>query len=372
MIDTVKIAVPYDKRPDWLDIRRWETKRLTGGVFTATMHPSKSYKLAGIYLPRLQYVERPATKTREKTYTLNIELSLPKLHFGNNFDELTDDLFPAIINELSEKLRTVYAVPILPVQLQQAVVSRIDYSKNVIFTDRTPVSTLINSLKTANISKVYDVQHTDFRNGGLIYHIHTNSSDVVAYDKVADLKQAQVSERRSIENDNHSQLNLVEEFDKHKDVTVFRFEVRLSTRQKVRRELKAIGADDDVRFSSLFSTGISRKILLLNWQNIFNRIQVGEVVGDTASQILIAYKQSNPDMKFAEASAVTLMQLLRHELYEERAVRNVIEGLFGTAQYYRLKNKSRDPPDKSQLKDLLYIQKTLTAMKPVSVADFIQ
>lgn len=371
MIDTVKIAVPYPDRPEWFDKVR-KAAKYHNGVFTAPIYPSKSYKQAGIYLPRLQYVERPATKLLEKSFTLNIELSLPKLYFGNNFNELTDDLFLAVVNKLSKTLRTSYDVWILPSEIERAIVSRIDYSKNTVFTDRTPVSTIIDTLKTADISKVYDVQHTDFRNGGLIYHIHTNSSDIVAYDKVADLKQAKVSERRSIENDSYSQLNLLDEFEEHKNVTIFRFEVRLGNRQKIRKELKAISADDDLHFYHLFSTDISRKILLLHWQNIFNRIQVSETVTNTAMQILVSYKQSSPDMKFAEASALTLMRLLRQELHEERAVRNIIEGLFGTAQYYRLRNRSRDPPDKSQLKDLLYIEKTLTAMTPVSVTNFIQ
>lgn len=370
MIDTVKIAVLYPERPQWFDKVRKSVK-YTNGVFTATIYPSKSYKQVGIYLPRLQYVERPATKLQTKSLTLNIELSLPKLYFGNNFNELTDDHFSAVVCKLSETLYTAYDVRVLPLEIEQALVSRIDYSKNTIFTDRTPVSTIINTIKTADISKVYDVQKTDFRNGGLIYHIHTNSSDVVAYDKVADLKQAKVSERRSIENDSYAQLNLIDEFEEHTNVTVFRFEVRLSNRRKIRKELKTISVADDLHFRHLFSTDISRKILLLHWQNIFNGIQISETVANTATQILVVYKQDNPDMKFAEASALTLMQLLRQEAKEERAVRNIIEGLFGTAQYYRLRNKSRDPPDKSQLKDLLYIEKTLTAMTPVSVADFI-
>lgn len=373
MIDTVKIAVPYHTRPEWFDRVAKTTKHIANsGVFISSVYPGNGYKRLGSYLPKLQYVERPATTTREKTYALNIELSLPKLYFGNNFNELTDELFSVVVNKLSERLQNAYDVRISPSEIEQATLSRVDYSKNTIFTDHTPVSTIVGAIETADIAKTYDVQKTDFKNGGLIYHIHTNSIDIVMYDKVADLRQAKVSDKRTHEKDNYSQLNLISEFEKHKNVTIPRWEIRLNNRRSIRKELKAIGARDDLRFSHLFSTDISRNILLLHWQKILNRIPKADMVADTATQILVSHKQADPDMKFAEASALTLMQLIRKEALDERAVRNIIEGLFGTTQYYRLKNKSREPPTKTQLKDLLYITETLTAMKPVSIADFIQ
>jgi hypothetical protein len=227
-------------------------------------------------------------------------------------------------------------------------------------------------LEAADVAKTYDVQKTNFKNGGLIYHIHANSIDVVMYDKVADLRQSKVSEKRTHEKDNYSQLDLIAEFDKHKNVTVPRWEIRLNNQAKIRKELKAIGANDDLRFAQLFSTSISRAILLRHWQQVFDSIPKSEMVASTATQILVSHKQTNPSIKFAQASALTLMQLLRTETKGERAVRNIIEGLFGTAQYYRLKKMTRDPPNKTHLKDLLHITETITAMTPVSIADFIQ
>lgn len=375
MIDTVKIAVPYAERPAWFDRVRKDTKYGAGGVFTANIHPRytvQTYKRDGIYLPKLWYVERPATQSRDRSYELNIELSLPKLYFGNNFSELTDDLFSAVINILSAELSAIYDVSVLPAEIEEAIVGRIDYSKNTIFTDRTPVSTIINTLATADVPKTYDVQKTDFKNGGQILHIHANISDVVMYDKVADLRQAKVSEKRTQEQDSYTQLNLINEFDKHPNVTIPRWEIRLNSRRKISHELEAIGVSVDLRFSHLFSTDISRKILLLHWQKIFDQIPKTETVAETATQILVSYKQANPDVKFAEASAFTLMQLLRKEAQDERSVRNVIDGMFGRAQYYRLKKIGRNPPTKTHLKDLLYITETITAMKPVSIAEFIQ
>jgi hypothetical protein len=373
MIDTVKLTVPYEERPEWLDRVRRDTGYVAGsGVFTATIKPSKSYKQKGLYLPQLQYVERPPTKDRAKTRTLNIELSLPKLLFGNNFDELTDELFSAVVNELSKRIWVVYDVKISPADIKQATVARIDYSKNIVFTDRTPVSTIVGVIAMGNIPKTYDVQKIDFRNGGLIYHIHANIMDIVMYDKVADLRQAKVSEKRSHEKYNYTQLKLIDEFEKRKNVTVARFEIRLSTKRKIRNELKAIDESDDLRFCHVFSTAISRKILLRHWENITNQISKNELLADTTTQMLVSHVNTKTDMQFAEASALTLMQLIRKEVNEERAVRNIIEGLFSKGQYTRLKKIGRNQPTKTQLTSLLHITKTLTEMKPVSVTDFIK
>jgi hypothetical protein len=373
MIDTVKIAVPFRERPKWLNDTRWDTKRnATNGFFTKSKNPSKSYKRSGIYVPKVEYVERPATESREKSYTLYIELSLPKLYFGNNFNELTDELFSAVVNKLSVQLEAVYGIRVLPSEIEQAPLSRVDYSKNIIFTDGTPVSTIISSMKLADIPKTYDIQENFFRNGGLILHIHTNSMDVVMYDKVADLKQAKISAKRTHEKDQYSQLNLISEFEKHKNVTIPRWEIRLNNRRTIRKQLKAIGVKDDVNFSYLFNSDISRKILLLHWKKIFDLIPKSDIVANSATQILLSFKQANPDVKFAEASAFTIMQLLRIEAQDEREVRNLIEKLFGIKQYYRLKKKGRNPPTRTQLQDLLFITRTLRVMMPVGIDDFIK
>lgn len=376
MIDTVKLAIPYHERPEWYGNihKRINSGYGKGGIFTAQIRPKydeRTYKRNGIYLPRLWYVERPPTQSRSKTYELYIELSLPKLYFGNNFSELTDDLFSAVVSVLSEALLDIYDICVSPTEIKHATVSRIDYSKNIVFTDRTPVSMIINTLATADVTKTYDIQNTNHKNGGQTYHIHNNSIDVVMYDKVADLRQAKVSEKRTHEKDNYTQLNLINEFDKHPNVTIPRWEIRLNNRRRIRQELKKIGVSENLRFNNLFSSDISRKVLLLHWQKIIDQIPYPESNADTATQILVACKQSDPDMKFARASALTLMQLLRIE-QGERAVRNIIEGLFGTAQYYRLKKRTKTLQGQTELKELLYITKTITEMKPVSITDFIE
>lgn len=369
MIDTIKIIVSYSQRPDWFDKARLQHHfDVTTGYFKATANPSSANKKLGIYQPRLTYTERPFG-LYTKSYELAIELSLPHLMFGNNFSELSDADFPEVIKKLSETLRNTYNVWLLWHQLEQARVGKIDYSKNIVFNDRTPVSTIVSNMRMADISKVYDVQNTDFKNGGYVYHIHTNSLDVAMYDKVADLKQSKVSEKRSYEKDGYIQLNLLDELDKHRSTTVARFEVRLNGMKKIRNELKAISSTSDITFKELFCTDISRKILLRHWNNVFDRIPKALLDTDTPEQLLLNIAKSDPVMKAREALAIMGLKLLANN-HEERYVRNLMEGLFTPSQYRRLRQKSREPPNATQLKTLIQVTNTLTAMTPVNIDDY--
>ncbi len=369
MIDTIKLVISYSQRPHWVvNARRQHSIDATTGVFKATANPSSGYKKLGVYQPRLTYLERPTGK-HMKSYELSIELSLPKLMYGNNFSELSDSDFPEVIKRLSEVLKTTYDIWLFQHQIEQASVRKIDYSKNIVFTDQTPVSTIASNMRKAGISRVYDVQNTDFRNGGYVYHIHTNSLDIAIYDKVADLKQEKISPKRSIEKDGYTQFNLLDGLEKQKRVTVARFEIRFNGLRKIRSELKAIGNTCDTTFKELFSLDISRKVLLRHWEALFDRIPKALLDTDTPEQLLLNIAKTNPEMKAREALAIMGMRLLLDD-HDERYLRNLIEGLFTPSQYRRLQPKSREPPNPYQLKTLIQITNTLTAMTPVDIKDY--
>ncbi len=375
MIDTVKLAIPYAERPEWLAALSKKSKLDPGkGTFTTDVFPSNSYKKTEIYVPKLQFVDSPSyIEGVGRVYSLYIEASLPKLFFGNNFDELTDEMLMAVVNKLSTLIWTIYDIKISPTVLAQSSVAKIDYSKNIVFTNKTPVSSIIDVVAKCKIPKTYDVQKTNFRNGGMIYHIQANIIDIVFYDKVADLAQAKTSEKRSHEKYNYTQLKLVEEFENNPNISVFRYEIRLNGMEKIRKELVSVGESDELRFSHVFSSDISRRILLSHWEKITSEIPNIESLASTPSQILISHVNTKPGVKFAEASAYTLMRILREEIQEERGVRNIIEGLFGRTQYSRLLKKvGRQPLSALQISHLTHITNTVSGMKPISIAEFIQ
>ncbi len=368
MIDTIKLVIPFNQRPKWVEeARLQQSVDATKGIFKATANPSSSYKKAGVYQPRLTYTERPRG-SNIKSYELAIELSLPKLIYGNNFSELTDQDFPIVIKRLSDVMRSTYNIWIFPYQLEKAKVQKIDFSKNIPFTDRTPVSSVISHMQMADISKTYDVQNTNFRNGGHVYHIHTNSLDVAMYDKVADLKQEKISPKRSQEKDGYTQMKLLEELEKQKALTIARFEVRLNGVRKIKSELTSTGIKTDLSFKEMFSSEISKKILLRHWGNIFAKIPKSALDTDTPESQLVNIAKSNPRLTLTQALASAHYQsLLKGN--SERYIRNIAEQLYSPSQYRRFKQKSREPPP-SQLKSLVQITNTITEMKPTMIENY--
>jgi len=358
----------YSQRPDWLNGMENILKRNanTGGV-TMTINPSKGYKMAGIYQPRLKYYEHPSREGIIRK--LYIELSLPKLMYGNNFSELTDADFEAVTRKLSAALHNTYAIELSPDELAVADVSKIDYSKNIIFADHTPVSSITTSMRTADISKTYDVQKTNFRNGGHIYHIHTNSLDIAMYDKVADLKKERVSEKRSYEKHGYGQMGLLDSLEANKSISIARFEVRLNSVRKIRSELKMVGFFGGISFRELYSTDLSRKILLCHWTQVFTHIPKVSLDSDNPTSLFTSIAKANPDLTCTQAMAAAHYQTMLKD-HDERYIRNLAEGLFNPSQYRRFKLKSREPPPVSQLKTLIEVTKVLEAMKPVSIIDY--
>lgn len=208
------------------------------------------------YKPRLTFANRFGTEE------LKIEFSAPKMLCGNNFDELDDNDFEPLVQKIVADLLSM-GVQVYPVILRQAQIVKIDYSKNIIFTDGTKSSMIIHELSKADISKRLDINETKYRNGSNL-QFHANSYEYVFYDKLAELRQSKISEKRSYEKDNSIQLNLLDQI-KDEPFEVFRVEIRLANRTKLKSTLKQLGITQPMTLENLFKQAISRQILLYFW-----------------------------------------------------------------------------------------------------------
>ncbi len=259
MLDTIKLMLDksmiagIDKT-----LFQKETQNASRGYFTLVQNPTKIELQNGIYKPRLTLTNRFNT-SGQRGLTLAIEFSAPKLLFGNNFDEITDADFPAVIDKLEIVLKTM-GIRVFHGLMLVAPVSAIHYSKNIPLTDGTTPHYLISKIKEANISLALDVNQTDYRNDGHSYKWHANSYEVAFYDKIKDLEVAKKSDKRAIEKDNLLQLHLFEDLQK-KRLEVFRMEVRLNSRQKMKQLFSTLGIEANLTFQNLFATSISQKIL---------------------------------------------------------------------------------------------------------------
>lgn len=333
------------------------------GYFKANANPSAATKKLGKYQPRLTYTQRPRGFKRA-AYELAIELSLPKIAFGNNFDELTDADYSLVVRQLQETLREM-GVWLFTKQIENAEVRALHYSKNFVFKDYTSCSAVLQMLRTADISKRYDVQNTNFRNGGYVLHVHTNSLDIAIYDKLADLRQSKTSEKRSQEKDNFVQLDLLDQLARQQPTAVMRYEVRLNGKRKTTDALAAVGFDKPLTFQNVFSAELSKALLQDHWQNFFSSLPKLALDTDDPDKLLANILQS-ADVKGPSQAAARLGMMLLLTKSEQRHVRAMFEDRFGKHAWSRLKPLTK-PPHKVQYKTILGINQMLEQFEPTKM-----
>jgi hypothetical protein len=242
------------------------------GNFICVQNPTKRELDAGRYGPRLTLAKR---KIRTGfALTLRIEFSAPKLIFGNNFDELQSRDFEDVLQALHQSLWDM-GIRTAAETLRAARVSMINYSKNMAFTDYTTCSMVMRELHLIDLSQRLDLSHTDYRNEGHAIRYHANNFEVTFYDKLKDLQKARLSEKRALERDYGSQIELFRDRDSFpKQLEVLRMEVRLGNRTKIRNVMKLIGAEVEPTFAALFDARVAKDVLLHFWSNVLKAIAV--------------------------------------------------------------------------------------------------
>jgi hypothetical protein len=214
MIDTVVLTLPQESftiiNPDaFTPSAHWTTAAnayVLRGT-TSKQNPTKKELSLGIYKPRLTLFLTPCftplhtgtpasfdklrmsgSKPLSTSKTLlKIELSLPKLFFGNNFEELTQKQFPDLVQKLCTALHTMGIATDVKT-LASAPISGIHFSKNIPLTDGSIAYHYISKIKEANITLSLDINQTDYRNTGHSYKWHSNAYELVFYDKIRDLE----------------------------------------------------------------------------------------------------------------------------------------------------------------------------------------
>jgi len=304
MIDTIVLSIPQHKfkilnherfNPSTRGLYQPPYTVMGGKPFIKSMqNPPKSAFKNGVYLPRLTVIK--AIRNGGYVIELKIELSLPKLFFGNNFDELENNNFLRIIRLLSRALYSM-EVEVAFEYLENASVSAIHYSKNIHLKNYTSCSMVLSELQKIDLSQKIDVGSEKFRNGGHALHFHTNTRDLVFYDKMKDLEQAKVSEKRAIEKDNLIQMALFDEFPNPKALQVLRMELRLGNPQEIKRTLSKIDIETDLRFNLLFKKQISQKMLQYFWEQIEESSQILNFKTEGVFELAESLKANNPDLK---------------------------------------------------------------------------
>lgn len=262
MIDTIVFTLTKDKF-NIIQLDKFQPSASllsTSSTMQAKQNPTRHEFLKGECKPRLTLQKRINAQGLFDL-VLKVELSLPKLLFGNNVNELCYKDFPAIIQKLGAVLHEM-GIATTAQSLENAPLSSVHYAKNIPLTDGSTPYHFINKIKEANIKISLDTNQTDYRNDGHSYKWHCNAYEVVFYDKLLDLEKAKKSSKRSIDKDSAMNRSLSPFFRKKKKFEILRMEVRLNKRQKIKQLFKTLGIKSELTFKKLFKPAIAKKVLL--------------------------------------------------------------------------------------------------------------
>jgi hypothetical protein len=335
MVDT--IVLQFNKNDYQIDSKVNLKKTFSKGFNKRVYNPNKDQIKRFGYLPRITEIEA----IREGGYStfLLVEFSIPKLKYGNNFEEVEDSDFEGICQILRERLYKIGVGFYNLDFIRKAEVSKIHYSKNIILDDFTTPSMYIDEIRKINLNRLLDINQSDYRNNGQSFKFRSNDFEVTFYDKLEDLRNSKISEKRSLEKDNYCQLNLFTDISK-KAFEVLRMEVRIGSRKK----LKSLLSDNSINlkdgsFKSLFSEAVSRKIL----NSIINNIELKYprilLLDDNVESIVSSIRLNNAHLKPSKILELAMVAQLMKKL-GVRGYRGFLKS-FGDTYWYKLNNELR-------------------------------
>jgi|GEM_PF-236452 len=381
MLDTIAITLdgkdfqihaPERFSPSAVGLIRPPYYRLgSRGAFNCVLNPTKAELKAGRYAPRLTLTKRQVAKAG-LAMTLRIEFSAPKLIFGNNFDELTKVDFARVLAAVHQALGDV-GVEVSEAVLRAAPISAIHYSKNMAFTDYTNCSMIMSELARIDLNQRLDLSRTEYRNGGHVVRYHANSFEVVFYDKLKDLEKARFSEKRAIERDNASQLEMLSLRGRFpKQLEVLRMEARLGTRKKIRDVLARINSNAEPTFECLFDDRLAKAVLLHFWESVRVQIPLLDLCRRRPEDILGGLARSagaaaQPGKLLQQLGAIWLTGSIGF-----LGARAALSRCGSPRSWQRYKKALKDEivPDKALFSPLARVSEALAKFQPVRLADF--
>ena len=330
-------------------------------------NPTKTELARGLYKPRLTVTRRMGNYGF--IVTLRIEFSIPKLLFGNNFDEVNEGDFEEIINKLYNSLFNM-GVVVAPHLLREARVSAVHYSKNIVLTDYSTPYNILKELSKINLNQKLDLNQTDFRNEGHSLRLRANSYEIALYDKTKDLQKAKISEKRAIERDNAIQLELFDEFKIKRPFEVLRMEIRLGRRAKIKEILKKVNIQSDITFSSLVKENTARQVLLFYLEQIKNSYALLAYHPKSKSQLISDIKIHNPKIKIRKMLQLFALKTLVDDM-GIREFREVTKN-YGRHNWNRLrKDLSCYKFPEASFSPIEVIEQSLIDFKPLRLKDFL-
>jgi len=368
MIDTVCLLIPKSKMTYHSGISSWELYSKTDQYEKYIRNPSKAEKETGKYFPRLTGYRRRFSQDEN----VRIEFSTPKLLYLNNLDELEEKDFPKVIEVLQERLKTMGVIVAKSI-LEDASVSSVHFSKNILLQDGYTVNHLISEMNKVNLRKTFDFAKTRFMNDGQSLYAHTTSHQLVIYDKVADLGK---DKKRAIDKDQTLyQITIFDELRKEKELReIIRFEIRINHKQKLNKLLDDLGYEKNPVFKDVFNKEMSKKVVIDYWKKIIKERNLGLFsislsIKDVLRTLFLADKKLKPK----QAIYLLGLFMLAKDEGGMRQLRTIVSKRCRDRTWYRIAKDMQEASvliTKNKLRDwVTQIDKALEDYKPYKITN---
>lgn len=256
MIDSIVLKIPIARPIDKSLFTRQKTHEMHGitRAITLSSDSARKHKKEGIYSPQISIeTHRRVAPARN----VSIQVSVPKLLYGNNLFEVNDSCLMPFVNELQRKLEE-FGLRLRKEEILSATVHRIDYAKVIKLPSHTSPENFINKLDKAGYRPRADLTRRDIRSGkeGYWMKFYNSTSSLTIYDKMLEIrKQGYTSTEKELQN-----LLLKRKLSKN----VIKFEVSLQKPQKLVSILNRVCQQKKMSYSleEVFSEAISKKVLL--------------------------------------------------------------------------------------------------------------
>ena len=257
------------------------------GKMVSYQYMSMTDKKMHHYKPRLA-LKNEARNGGRKVF-LYIDLSLPKLLYGNNLQEVCDQDFKPLIKKLCREMLEM-GVLVKPNVLAHAHVCAFHSCKNIVLPKNISTQYVIEKIGKISLGARLGTGHTDYLNGGHCARFHTNTYEIAVYDKIADIKQAHISPKRCVDHKSHRDFQDIN-IEELNDLQVFRIEIRLNNAKILRNKLAEAGisfeSGHEITFCDIFKSEVSSKLNILFWQKIQEEGKQVYLLEDSSENMLL-------------------------------------------------------------------------------------
>lgn len=354
MIDTIKIRLPLKTEKlindgEFKPISLTEVYSFRPQKYVRTFfNPGKNLYSGTKYTPTYIGEKIIANDGTGVRYCLGIEVSLPKLMFGNNVEELSPgkDSLKSIVSALRKAISRDVGLKYTEEEILSSGVAKLHIGKNFRFDDPGAPTVIVNAIRKSRADRICDNNETKYENNGYSFRFHTNKRETIYYDKKSDLLQSLKSPKRAIDNtttdDIREEDSPIHELLLDNFSGVLRLEVRLNDRKHIRKAFPPIS--DDLSFKNVFLNANIMQCLQEEWQKTTNNVSMIQLGRNDVLSIFeaIAADRFSNNYSLRDSLAIAAAADIINAMSLDY-LRRLVEKYYGKTEWNRLKKKLINP-----------------------------